>query len=234
MPKPLSIKSLPPEDRPRERLFRDGAESLSVQELLAVILGRGSAAKPVLAQAREILAEFPTLTVLAESSPEQIMKLGGLGMAKACQLLACFELANRWQLEQSRTTLAESKPLALVSPQYVAAVARSKVRDANKEHCIVLSFDVRNKLVAADRLSVGILNANLVHPRETFALGIKRHAASLMLAHNHPSGDLEPSADDLDITARLSSAGRIMGIELADHIIFSRSGYLSFKERQLL
>jgi len=229
----LSIKSLPPGDRPRERLFREGAESLSLQELLAVILGRGTAAKPVFTQAREILTEFPSLTALAESSPEQLMEISGLGMAKACQLLACFELANRWQLEQSRT-VAERGPLALVSPQYVAAVARSKVRDGKKEHCIVLSFDVRNKLVAADQLSVGILNANLVHPRETFAVGIKRRAATIMLAHNHPSGDLEPSADDLDLTSRLTTAGRIMGIELADHIIFNRSGYLSFKERQLL
>lgn len=229
----LTIKNMPSDDRPRERLYRSGAEALSSQELLAVILGRGTVGQPVLAQAQEILAEFGSLSVLAASSPEQLMKLKGLGMAKACQILACFELANRLSLEQSRK-VSEAKPLALVSPLYVAAIARSKIKDVNKEHCIVLSFDIRNKLIAADQLSVGILNANLVHPRETFALAIRRHAAGIMLAHNHPSGDLEPSADDLDTTARLVTAGKIMGIALLDHLIISPAQYLSFKERQLL
>ncbi len=233
MSKLLTIKNLPINDRPRERLYQNGAEALSNQELLAVVLGRGNAGAPVLQQAHAILSEFGSLNVLADSSPEQLMSLNGLGMAKACQLLACFELANRLSLEQSRH-LSEAKPLALVSPQFVAAIARSKIKDKGKEHCIVLSFDIRNKLIAADELSVGILNANLVHPRETFALAIKRRAASIMLAHNHPSGDLEPSVDDLDITTRLTTAGKIMGIDLADHLIVSQTRYLSFKERQLI
>lgn len=233
MPKLLTIKNLPADDRPRERLYRNGAESLSTQELLALVLGRGTAGAPVLAQAQAILAEFGSLRALADSSPEQLMKFKGLGLAKACQLLACFELANRWQLEHSRT-LAEAKPLALVSPQYVASIARSKIKARQKEHCLVLSFDVHNKLIAADLLSVGILNANLVHPRETFALAIRRNAASIMLAHNHPSGDLEPSTDDLEITTRISTAGKIMDIALLDHLIITSTHYLSFKERQLL
>ncbi len=233
MSKLLSIKNLPLDDRPRERLYRNGPQALSGQELLAVVLGRGSATQPVLMQAQAILSEFGSLSALAEASPEQLMKLKGLGLAKACQLLACFELNNRLNLEQSRF-LGERKPLALVSPQYVAAVARSNIKDKKKEHCIVLSFDIRNKLIAADQLSVGILNANLIHPRETFALAIRRNAASIMLAHNHPSGDLEPSVDDLDITTRLTTAGKIMGIELLDHLIVSSASYLSFRERRLI
>ncbi len=234
MAKLLTINSLPASDRPRERLYKSGTEALSNQELLAVILGRGTSGQPVLQQAQAILAEFGSLSELAESSPEQLMRLKGLGLAKACQLLACFELASRMTVEEQSRTVAERGPLALVSPQYIATVARAKIKDKNKEHCIVLSFDIRNKLIAADQLSVGILNANLVHPRETFALAIKRRAAAIMLAHNHPSGDLEPSADDMDITTRLTTAGKIMGIHLLDHVIISSVHYFSFKERQLL
>jgi DNA repair protein RadC len=233
MTKLLTIKNLPADDRPRERLYQVGAEALSNQELLAVVLGRGTAGLPVLQQAQAILAEFGSLQVLSESSPEQLMHLKGLGLAKACQLLACFELAQRLALEQSKH-LSESKPLALVSAQYVAAIARSKIKDKHKEHCMVLSFDAQNKLIAADQLSVGILNSNLVHPRETFTLAIKRRAASIMLAHNHPSGDLEPSVDDLSVTTRITTAGKIIGISLLDHLIVTTTQYLSFKERQLL
>jgi DNA repair protein RadC len=229
----LTIKQIPKTDRPRERLWHAGVHSLSIQELLAIILERGTAGLSVMQQAQQILAGFGSLAALAESTPDQLMKYKGLGLAKACQLLACFELANRLRLEQSQQ-VAEKLKQEILSPAYAAAVARAKIRDNHKEHCVILTFDIRNHLISADELSVGTLNANLVHPREVFSLAMSRHAASIIVAHNHPSGDLEPSEDDIDVTDRLSTAGRIMGIELLDHIIISPTSHLSMREYNLL
>lgn len=125
-------------------------------------------------------------------------------------------------------------PEPITSPDLLFPRLRSKVKDHYKEHFLVVSLDTRNNVLAIDVVSIGTLTASLVHPRETFSQAIKRHAAHIILAHNHPSGETQPSEDDLKITKRLVDAGKIMGIEVLDHIIFTRHSYLSFKEKHLI
>jgi DNA repair protein RadC len=229
----FSVKDLPAHERPRERLFGLGVSALSTPELLAIILGQGIRGNSVLAHAQGLLAN-QSLGVLAQKSMQDLMQMKGIGLAKASQLVACFELGWRLQMEEAHTAKSRKAAKKIISANQISNLARSKIKDFNKEYCVVLSFDIRGKLIATDELSVGVLNNSLVHPRETFGLAIARHAASIVLAHNHPSGDLEPSAEDLDITTRLVTAGKIMGIEFLDHLILSKSSYLSLREQNLL
>jgi DNA repair protein RadC len=234
MDKTLTIRDLPLGERPRERLKFLGARALSLRELLAIILGRGIRGAPVLKNSEDLLRRFPSLSELSECSLEDLQRLNGLGFAKACQLTACFELGRRLAFELMANKQSDQQFQALISPPQVAHTARKEIKNFHQEQCIVLSFDIRHRLIACDELSLGILNANLVHPREVFGLAIKRHAAAIILCHNHPSGDIEPSTDDLDVTDRLVTSGKIMGIELLDHVIINQSEYWSFKERNLL
>lgn len=168
-----------------------------------------------------------------QASLEDLQTVKGIGFAKAAQLKACMEIARR--KEQAGESLAESqKGNAVVSPQAVSRLVQAKISNYAKEHFLVVSFNVRNKVIGIDTVTVGTLNASIVHPRETFDTAIRRHASHIILAHNHPSNDTEPSSQDLAITNRLAQAGKILGIELVDHIIVGQSGFLSFKERQLL
>ncbi len=147
-----------------------------------------------------------------------------------------MEIARRRDehtVESFRET-ARHKQKLVVSPHAVFKLVHSKISNYTKEHFLVLSFDVRNTLIGIDTVAIGTLTANLVHPRETFDAAIRRHAAHIIVAHNHPSGDIEPSQEDIETTRRLAQAGKILGIELVDHIIVSPVSFLSLKEKQLL
>ena len=233
MKKTFTVSDLPPSERPRERLVRFGPHALSVQELLALVVGRGVSGKPVMMLTQELLAAFGSLKALAEASSEDVQKVKGIGPAKAAQLAACFELARRLRSEEEEASRVTGKQVT--SPADAAVLVRTSMKkDYKKEHFFVLSFDTRNHLIRMDAISTGILNANLVHPRETFEAAIRRHAAKIMIAHNHPSGDPEPSEDDLDITRRLADAGRLLGIELLDHLIVTETRFLSLREKGLM
>ncbi len=225
------MRDLPPEERPRERLANLGPTALSVQELLALILGRGIKDGPVLMIAQIVLSRFGTLSGLAGASLYDLQATPGVGFAKATQLAACFELGKRFEQARNVQTLNEA---VIISAYDMYLLARHRLSSYAKEHLLVLSFDVRRKLLGIDTVSVGTLDANLVHPRETFAVAIRRHAASVAIVHNHPSGDLEPSQNDIEVTKRLATAGKIMGIEVVDHLIISEQGFFSFRERNLL
>ena len=227
MNKSFTIHDLPNEERPRERLIKFGEQALSAQELLQVILGRGVAGESVAAMAQKLLTQFGSLHKIAEASIEELSSIKGIGLAKATQLKAVFEIGRRLS---TQTPAYKSKELT--DPKKVYRLIKSKLKDYHKEHFYIIALNSRNHSIA--EVSVGSLNASIVHPREVFAEAIKNKAASVIFAHNHPSGDPEPSEEDLVITKRLTEAGKILGIEIVDHIIAGKSGYFSFKEKEMI
>ena len=227
MNKSFTIHDLPNEERPRERLIKFGEQALSAQELLQVILGRGVAGESVAVMAQKLLTQFGSLQKIAEASIEELSSIKGIGLAKATQLKAVFEIGRRLS---TQTPAYKSKELN--DPKKVYRLIKSKLKDYHKEHFYIIALNSRNHSIA--EVSVGSLNASIVHPREVFAEAIKNKAASVIFAHNHPSGDPEPSEEDLVITKRLTEAGKILGIEIVDHIIAGKSGYFSFKGKEMI
>ncbi len=218
------IKDLPKIERPREKLIQYGPARLSNSELLAIILRSGKKGENVIDLANKILKKFKAENLPAISFDE-LKVFPGLGPAKACEVLACFELGKR---------LLKGKIAGLyLKPEDIWKELKD-IRDHKKEHFVIFFLDSRNQEIKREVISVGSLNANLVHPREVFEPAVKNLAAQVILAHNHPSGDPEPSEDDLELNKRLVEAGRILGIEVIDHIVISKNGYLSFKEKGLL
>lgn len=227
MSKSFTIHDLPKEERPRERVVKFGEQALSVQELLQLILGRGIAGESVVVTAQKLLSQFGSLQKLSEASIEELSSIKGIGLAKAAQIKAVFEIGRRLS-----TQILPYKSKELSDPEKVYRLIKSKLKDYHKEHFYVIALDSRNHSIA--EVSVGSLNASIAHPREVFAEAIKNKAASVIFVHNHPSGDPEPSEGDLVVTKRLVEAGKILEIEVVDHIIITNNNFLSFKERKLL
>jgi len=227
MSKTFTIHDLPKDERPRERLVKFGEQALSAQELLQLILGRGVAGESVAVTAQKLLTQFGSLQKLSEASIEELSLVKGIGLAKATQIKAVFEISRRLS-----TQAPTYKSKELVDPEKVYRLIKSKLKDYHKEHFYIIVLNSRNHSIA--EVSVGSLNASIVHPREVFAEAIKNKAASVIFAHNHPSGDPEPSEGDLLITEKLVEAGKILEIEVVDHIIVAGDNFLSFKERKLL
>jgi DNA repair protein RadC len=227
MNKSFTINDLPIEERPRERLVKFGEQALSVQELLQIILGRGITGESVTVTAQRLLTEFGSLQKLSEASLEELSAIKGIGSAKATQIKATFEIGRRIS-----TQVPSYKSKELTDPAKVYKLIKNQLKDYHKEHFYVIALNSRNNSVA--EVSVGSLTASIVHPREVFAEAIKNKATSIIFAHNHPSGHPEPSANDLALTKRLVEAGKIMGIEILDHLIVTKTGFLSFKEKNLL
>lgn len=224
----FTVHDLPKPERPRERLKQFGPEALSAQELLALIIGRGVSKKSVMTIAQELLIKFGNVKAISEATLEELSQIKGIGFAKAAQIKACFELGKRQDLEP------EQKDFDIKDPQSVVKAIRASIKDKAKEHFKLILLNARNKIIGISTISIGSLNASIVHPREVFKDAIMHTAYSVVLAHNHPSGDPEPSEDDLTMTKRLIEAGKILGIEVLDHIIITKNGYFSFKDRGLL
>ncbi len=227
MAKSFTIHDLPEEERPRERLVQFGEQALSAQELLQLILGRGVAGESVAVTAQKLLAQFGSLQKLAEASIEELSSIKGVGLAKAAQIKAAFEIGRRLS-----TQAPAYKSKELTDPEKVYRLVKSKLKDYHKEHFYIIALNSRNRSIA--EVSVGSLNASIVHPREVFAEAIKNKAASVIFAHNHPSGDPEPSEDDLLLTKKLVKSGKILGIEVVDHIIVAKNRFFSFKNKGLI
>ena len=227
MTKSFTLHDLPKEERPRERLVKFGEQALSAQELLQVILGRGIAGESVVVTAQKLLAQFGSLQKLAEASIDELSSVKGIGLAKATQIKAVFEIGRRLS-----TQTPPYKSKELIDPEKVSRLVKSKLKDYHKEHFYIIALNARNWSIS--EVSKGTLNANLVHPREVFGEAIKSNAASVIVAHNHPSGDPEPSEDDLTITKRLIEAGKILGIKVLNHVIITKDNYFSFKEKGLI
>lgn len=220
------LKALPTSDRPRERLARIGPEALSTIELLAILLGSGTKNCSVLQLAAQLMARFGSLSALSDASLRELSSLKGIGFAKAVQLKAAFTLHDRLPLrpiEKVRFDKA-SKIYDLVG---------SELKKEKVEVIMVILLDARKRLIHREIAGKGILDQILVHPREIFHLAIRHRAHSIVIAHNHPSGDPAPSQQDLEMTHILQKSGQILGIQLTDHLIVAGETYVSFAESNL-
>jgi DNA repair protein RadC len=224
----FTIRDLPLSERPRERLQKFGIAALSAQEILALILGRGVVGESVMVTAQRLLSRFGNLKGLAGASLEELSQVRGSGLAKAAQIKAAFEMANR--LENSSDT---GKRLVVKTPDGVMALVAGSLKGKKKEHFLALLLDTRNQVIKVSEISVGSLDASIVHPREVFKEAISASAASVIFVHNHPSGDPQASEDDVKLTRRLAEAGEIVGIDVLDHIIIGDKEYVSLKGKGL-
>ena len=211
---------------PRERLARQGPEALKDHELLALLLGTGYRGRNVLEVAKAILEAHPAAELMGLDL-EELARLKGLGKAKAAMLVAAIELVKRG-LERGLGVL----PLISCPAEVVPLLA--EIKDQRKEHFLCLYLNARNQVVHKEVISIGSLSASIVHPREVFRVALHHAVASIILAHNHPSGDVSPSKDDLELTRRLVKAGQLMGIEVLDHLIIGADEFLSLKEKGLM
>ena len=232
--KSFTLHDLPKEERPRERLRSVGVENLSSLELLALILGRGIKGESVMVTAQNLITKFGSLKKILEASFQDIVDIKGIGPAKASQILACLEISRRVKKQDSDENRIKASREPIIKPDVAAELLRNEILNYDIEHFFVLSFDVRNKLISINEASTGTLTASLVHPRETYEFAIRNHAAQIIVGHNHPSCDPEPSEDDIKITKRLYDAGKIMGIELIDHIIVTKDSFKSLKNLGIL
>jgi DNA repair protein RadC len=221
------IKDLPKNERPREKLISRGAQNLKDEELLAILLGTGVEGKNVVEVARQILRKYSKKKLL-KLTYNDLSKIKGIGPAKACIILAGQELVKRALKIQDETL-----PIIRSAKDVVAQAVY--LRDRTREHLMTIYLNARNEMIWKKQSTfIGTLNANLVHLREILKEALEHNAASVILVHNHPSSDPTPSKDDLEITKRLVEAGKILGIEVIDHIIIAKSKFFSFKENKLI
>lgn len=217
-----TLNELYKDDRPREKLVKKGAEALKNDELMAVLIGSGIRGKDVRKLSKEIVnlldSSYDTLNL------EQLCDIHGLGIAKASQILASMELAKRYTI-QNNTRITSAKDVSDELQQY---------RDKKQEHFLSITLDGASHIINTRVVFIGTLNQSIVHPREVFADAIADRAAGIIVAHNHPSGTLEASSADLQITQRLKDVSKLIGIELLDHVILTRDGFYSFSDEGLL
>jgi DNA repair protein RadC len=228
----LRIQELPDEDRPREKLLKQGAASLSDSELIAILLRTGTVGANAIDVARELLLRNQSLTALSRRGAKEIAAVKGIGLAKAMQLAAAFELGKR---------LAQESPARgrLDTPELLYEFLGAEMRMLSKESLRVVLLDTRLHLMRVEEVSLGSLSECIAHPREVFRPAIVHSASAVVLAHNHPSGDPTPSAADIQMSRRMAEAARLLQIRLLDHIILGqpseqRRPYYSFKEAGLL
>jgi DNA repair protein RadC len=223
-----TIKEWPIEDRPRERLISHGASALTDAELLAILIRTGVRGSTAIDLAKKLLSDERTLTDLAGMSTAQFYNLG-IGQSKAASLLAAFELGRRM------TGQVQTERIRIESPQDVLRIMKRHLHALNHEEFWVLHLNAGNRLISKKCVTVGILNSSLVHPRECFAEALVEHSAAVIFVHNHPSGNSEPSQEDISITRQLVQSGEILGIKVHDHVVIAgESSYTSFAERNLL
>ncbi|MFA6608510.1 MAG: DNA repair protein RadC [Candidatus Paceibacterota bacterium] len=219
----MKLKSLAKVDLPREKLQKYGVNKLQDHELLALLLGSGIKDLNVLQLSKKILTIITKLGA-DKITLENLLEIKGLGQAKASQIIAVIELGKRLHTNRSPEVLSAQDIWNLCAD----------FRESKKEHFVAFYLDTQSRLIERQIISIGTLNNSLVHPREVFEPAIKLSAASVIIAHNHPSGSLEPSKEDKKVTERLKQSGELLGIEIIDHVILSKSGYLSFKHKNLL
>jgi len=220
----LTIKELPPEERPRERLEKYGPGALSDSELLAIILRTGSKNVSVTELAKNLLRNQKGLKGIASASLEELCQLGGIGKAKAVQVQAAFEIGKRFSKARDRGDAR------IRCSEDVKRLLWHDMRNHDKEHFVILILDTKNRVIKDDTITIGTLDSSIINPREVFKSAVKSNAASVIIVHNHPSGDPTPSSDDIATTKRLRDAGEIVGISVLDHVIIGEKEHYSFKD----
>ncbi|MFS0636287.1 DNA repair protein RadC [Mesobacillus foraminis] len=221
----IMIKDYPQNERPRERFIKHGAQSLSNHELIALILGTGTKKESVLQLSNRLLAEFEGLRLLKDATLEELTAIKGIGSAKAIHLLAAIEIGRRL------ATHTHDDRYVIRSPEDGAKYLMNDMRFLSQEHFVCLYLNTKNQVIHRQTIFIGSLNASIVHPREVFREAVRRAAASVICAHNHPSGDASPSREDIEVTKRLVECGKMIGIELLDHLIIGDNKYVSLKEK---
>jgi len=224
------IKEWPEDERPREKLQKQGADTLSEAELLALIIRTGDHAsrQSAIDLGRNMLQTFGDLRKLSTATFGELCRVKGAGPAKAASILAALTLANRVQTERLENLERFTSPLQIFNHFHY------RFRDRRKEYFLILLLDGKNRIIREEQVSEGSLNQSIVHPREVFKPAVKESAAAIILVHNHPSGDPSPSREDREITRRLKEGGDLLGIRVLDHIIIGDGSYLSFVEQGLL
>ncbi len=224
-----TIKNMPRDERPREKLLNYGVRRLSNTELLAIVLSTGTKEKSAIGLAENILNyNGEGLRFLTDSTVEELSQIKGIGLAKSSQLIAAVELGKRIALA------TKANNYRIKTPDDVSNLLMEEMRYLKKEHFNIILMNTKNEVIAIENISVGSLNASIVHPREVFVRAIKRSSFAIVLAHNHPSGDPSPSTEDIKITQRLQEAGKLIGITVLDHIIIGDGNYYSLKENDLM
>lgn len=223
--KNYTISKIPKDERPREKLLKYGAEILTNSELLALIIGFGSKKDSAITLAQKIIYNNNKgLLNIVETDAEELKSFNGINDAKAAKILAVAELSKRISRERVNK-------IKIASPQTIAALLLEDMRYLKKEVFKIVLLDTKNNIISINNVSVGCLDSTIVHPREVFLDAIKNSSAAIILVHNHPSGEVEPSKDDINITNRIIECGKIIGIKVLDHIIIGDGNYLSFKEK---
>ncbi len=225
----MKVKELPLDDRPREKLLLRGSQSLSDAELISILLRTGKKGKTVIQIGQELITKHKNLAVLASLSSEALQEVEGIGKDKAATLLAAFEISRRVS-SQSKQIFNKK----ITAPKEVAEFFIPLLIDEVKERFIVVCLNSANKIITYDVISIGNLNTSIVHPREVFKKAIENNSASIILIHNHPSGNAEPSVEDISITKKLVEAGKIMDILVFDHLIIAGNEYTSFVEKRII
>jgi DNA repair protein RadC len=222
----MHIRDMAPEDRPQEKLLYGGAEELSNAELIALVLRTGGRGKSAVELALELIDRSgPERGGIAGLDVREMMEIDGIGRSKACSIAACVELSRRLSSSKKRRLRAAG------TPDKAAELVMERLRHEKQEHLIALLLNTRCEVESEETIAIGGLSAAPVHPRDVFRPAVRRSAAAIILIHNHPSGDPEPSVDDIEVTRRLCSAARIVGISIADHIIIGDGTFVSLRSR---
>lgn len=224
----LKVMDLPVMERPRERLLRFGPECLSNSDLLAIILRTGTKNENIMSLCSRLLKESGGLNGLINMTVSEFREISGIGAAKAASLIALMELCKRIKSYKS------GNDYKIASPKDAADLLMEEMRYLKKEYLRVILLNTKNVVMTIKDVSVGSLNSSIVHPREVFTYAVRDSSSSIIICHNHPSGDPSPSEEDINITRRLSESGRILGIELLDHIIIGDGTFVSLKEKGII
>ena len=222
-----SVKHWPEDERPRERLMAHGPSALSDAQLLAIIIRNGRSGRTAVDLGRDLLERFGSLAGVEQASIKEICEISGIGPAKATELKAAMELGRRYQ----KPSLAGA---SFCSSLDVASYYRPRMKDLKKETFRCALLDTKNKIIREEVVSVGSLSTSIVHPRDSFKAAIRESAAAVVFIHNHPSGDVKPSQEDILLTKRLVQAGEVLGIQVLDHIIIGDNVHFSFKDHGLI
>ena len=225
----MKVKELPIDDRPREKLMLRGVQSLSNTELIAILLRTGTKGKSVIQISQELLQKYNNLNILTNQTHAALKKIPGIGNDKATALIAAFELSRR--VDSQKKWLSNKK---VTSPQNIADFFIPLLRDEVKEKFFTICLNSANKIINYELISVGTLNSSLVHPREVFKVAVENNSASIILLHNHPSGNWEPSNEDILLTKKMVEVGKMMDIPIFDHLIIAGDKYTSMVEIRII